>query len=236
MADCAGSRENLPGLAHVTAVVAPETPWPVTVTYVMGIGGPVDFHREEDAAVEDGCNGIDGLVDFCSLISENLVEMLAVIPFNRLPYALMGALAVFVIFQQGLNGKLLDPGQSSGDITPSHCLVNSSSRWCKYVRGPIMTMHTIHQVDRELLQFILRDIDLLVFVNHFRTIGEYHSYPRNLLKLRVHGSEVYFAASDHVPVNACILTYLRNPSPCFHQKAQLLRGIFLIVTKIRYLK
>jgi hypothetical protein len=37
--------------------------------------------------------------------------MFGVVPFNSLPESLMGVLAVFVVFQQSLNGKLFDPGQ-----------------------------------------------------------------------------------------------------------------------------
>lgn len=85
MANRTGSGENLTGLVHVMAVVASETPWPVTMTYVMGIGCPVDFHSEENAAVENGRNGIDGLIDLSFSIFKNLWVMFGVVLFNRSP-------------------------------------------------------------------------------------------------------------------------------------------------------
>jgi hypothetical protein len=111
MANRTGSRENLARLTHMVAIVAPETPRPVTMTYVIGVGCPVDSHGEENASVENGGNGFDGLVDFTFLFSENLLEMFGVVPFNSLPESLMGVLAVFVVFQQSLDGKLFDPRQ-----------------------------------------------------------------------------------------------------------------------------
>jgi hypothetical protein len=85
MANRTGSRENLTGLVHVMTVVASETPGPVAVTYVMGIGCPVDFHSEEDAAIEDGRNGIEGLIDLIFLIFKNLWEMVGIVVFNNSP-------------------------------------------------------------------------------------------------------------------------------------------------------
>jgi hypothetical protein len=96
MANRAGSCENLARLTHVVAIVAPKTPRPVTMTYVMGVGIPLDLHGEENTSVEYRRDGVDGLVDLSFSISENLVEVLGVIPIDRLPYSLMGALLVIV--------------------------------------------------------------------------------------------------------------------------------------------
>jgi hypothetical protein len=203
----------------MVAIVAPETPRPVTMTYVMGVGSPRDLHGEENTSIVYGRDGEAGLIEFSFLISENLVEMFAVIPFDRLPYSLMGALLVGVSSQQSLHGKLFDPGQFGRNVPPLHCLVDRPFRWKEYVRGPIVAMHTIHQVDRELLQFIFLDLDLLVLVNHFRAIRKFHFYPGNLLKLVVRRPEVYLVMNNHMPVNPRPLTQFGHPTSCLHQQA-----------------
>ena len=98
MANRAGSCENLARLTHVVAIVAPKTPRPVTMTYIMGVGIPLDLHGEENTSVEYRRDSVDGLVDLSVLFFENLVEMLSVIPFDRPPYPLMGTLSVVIFF------------------------------------------------------------------------------------------------------------------------------------------
>jgi hypothetical protein len=111
MANRAGPREDLSGLAHMVAVVAPETPGPVTVTYVTGIGCPVDFHGEEDTVVENGGNGVDSMVHISFSILKDIRVIFEIVCFDTVSDSFMGTLTVSVVFQQGFYGKLLDPGK-----------------------------------------------------------------------------------------------------------------------------
>jgi hypothetical protein len=72
VANRTGSRKDPAGLSYMVAVVAPEAPGPVTVTYVVGIGCPVDFHGKEDATIENSDDSVDCPVDIRFLILDDL--------------------------------------------------------------------------------------------------------------------------------------------------------------------
>jgi hypothetical protein len=165
VANGAGARKDFALLAYMAIIMTSETSRPVAVTDIVGVGRPVHFHGREDVPIVNCRNRIDRLVNLGFLIFEDVREVFGVIPFNKLTDSLFRAVLILVIFHQGIQGQLLDPRQFWGNISACHGLIHSRFRRIKDMGRPVVTIHTIHEVNGQLLQLLFRNLSFFIFVN-----------------------------------------------------------------------
>jgi len=79
MTNWTGTGKHPTAFVYMTIVVAPKTSGPVSMTYIVGIGCPVDLHGWENIPVIDGEDGVDRLVELGFLFLKDLGIVLVVI-------------------------------------------------------------------------------------------------------------------------------------------------------------
>ena len=170
MTNRARAGEHFARLTYMAVVMTSEASGPVTVSDVVWIGRPVNFHRGKDVSVVNGEDGIYGLFNLGFLILHNFRVVPGIISFDRLPDFFVDVLMIVILFYQCVQGKLLDPGELGGDIPAGHRLVHSCFRREEDMGGPVMAIHTIHEVHWQVIQFFVRNLRFPVFVNHDRPV------------------------------------------------------------------
>jgi len=96
----------------------------------------------------------------------------------------------------------------------------------------VVTIHAVHKINGQLLQFLVRNFSLFVFINDDGATTEYDLDPRNVLKAWIRGPKVYLVADGHVPMDSGILSEIRSSASGSHQKTDLLRGVLFVVAEI----
>jgi len=224
--------EHLPGLVHMVVVMAPEAPGPVSVPNVIGVSCPVYIHCGKDVTTVYGEDRVDRLCDFGPLTLENIRVILSVISFDEQTHVVLNFIRLLVIFDQCIEGKLLDPGQSVRNKAGSHRLVHSRFGREEDVRRPVVAIHTIHEVGRELFKVLIREFHPLVSVNHYGPVSGNHFHPGDVLMCEVCCFVIDFFTNNHVPVNSGILTEIGRSASGLRQETDLLGSIFFVVAEI----
>ena len=103
------------------------------------------------------------------------------------------------------------------------------------MRRPVMAIHAIHKMDGKFFQLVVRKVNGFILKNDFRPAVKDHFDPWNLLESRINRPEIDFFADGHVPVNSRIFAEIGSSPSSPHQKADLLRRVLFVVSKIRVL-
>ncbi len=228
----AGACQNFACLTDMPIIVASKAAGPIAVTDVVRISRPVYLHGGKDIPVVNGKDAVGGLIDLSLLTFENIGIMFGVIFLDKLAYFVTYVALSIVVLDQSIQRKLLDPGEFRRDIPSRHHLIDSSLRRKKNVRRPVVTVHAIHKVNGEFFQFVIRKVNGFIPKDDFRPVIEYDLDPWNFLESRIGRLEIDFFADGHVPVNARIFPEIRISASRSHQKADLLRCVLLVVSKI----
>lgn len=93
----AGSKNCLPGIINMLAVVAHKAARPVAMAYVVGIRQPVNLHIRKDTSVIEGDNGFNRLVDERFLRLEDLRIFFGIESLDRFSNLLVCGLPIWVV-------------------------------------------------------------------------------------------------------------------------------------------
>ena len=212
----AGVKNCLSGIINMLAVMAHKAARPVAMAYVVRIRQPVHLHIRKDTLAVDGRNRFNRLLDEGLLILEGLRIFFSVEPLDSFPDLPGCSLPVRVAFGQGQSGKLLNPGQFGGNISAAQVSVYQGIRCGKHMRRPVMAVHAVHQMDGQLVQFLLRNLDAPIPVNLLGAVRAYQLDPGDLLLFSVERPEIHFIVNDHVPVNTRVFPEPSASTSRFH--------------------
>ncbi len=227
---CAG--KHLARLTYMAIVMASEASRPVAVANIIGISRPVYFHGWEDITLINPEDGVHCPVQISLLIREDLGEIFCIIGFDKVAHLFIDVLLLPVIFAQSIQGQFFDPGQFGGDGSSRHGLIHRSFGRREDMRGTVVTIHTVHEVEGQFVQFLVRNVGALVPINGLRPIAAYYLDPGNPLKATIGCPEIDFFVDRHMPMNPCVLTQIRRPASGSYEKADLLRRVLSVIAEI----